>query len=262
MMNANRKKKRVLAGTMAALMVATSSPTGAFTYQDLSIVKAETVATEGYYTEDGFYIEDGVLRWYRGEEENIVIPNDVVSIGSGAFLDDEIKSVTIPESVTRIEEYAFYKTSLEEITIPDTVEYLGEYAFSRCEKLSKAELNTKTIEQNAFANCTKLTQVTFGDNVETIDREAFKNCEKLEILTLGKGIKNIGICCFQSCISLKEVSFPTGIDTIGTIRPFTIPAIGIVRKNPRIRCSFLARLIFNPAAIIRTYIATISLIRQ
>ncbi len=73
----------------------------------------------GLADEDGFVIVKGILFDYFGEGGNVVIPQGVVKIDSGAFEREdgpvEIKNIVIPESVTSIEEYAFESSLLTEI---------------------------------------------------------------------------------------------------------------------------------------------------
>ena len=64
-------------------------------------------------------------------EEEIVIPNDVISICGFAFWENHMTSVVIPDSVTSIGSYAFSDCgNLKNITIPDSVTFFGESVFT------------------------------------------------------------------------------------------------------------------------------------
>ena len=80
----------------------------------------------------------GARLYLNGElVSNLVIPNDVTSIGEYAFWGcSSLTSVTILEGVTSIGNYAFSScSSLTSITIPDSVTSIGSYAFSGCNNL-------------------------------------------------------------------------------------------------------------------------------
>jgi hypothetical protein len=64
------------------------------------------------------------LTKYNGPGGDVVIPNNVTSIGEGAFAHcNSLTEITIPDSVTSIDYCAFSGCkSLESITIPDSVE--------------------------------------------------------------------------------------------------------------------------------------------
>ena len=70
--------------------------------------------------------------WYsvKNKIKNVVISNNITSIGNNAFLDCvSLTSVNIPNSVTSIGEFAFKNTSLTSIEIPNSVNTLGNYVF-------------------------------------------------------------------------------------------------------------------------------------
>ena len=83
----------------------------------------------------GFTIsKDGVLKNYKGKDEQVIIPDGVIFIGDYAFSafgsDVDVISVTIPEGVNGIGAGAFYNCkNLKEITIPKSVKSIGDEAF-------------------------------------------------------------------------------------------------------------------------------------
>ena len=60
-----------------------------------------------YFNE--FWIENDKLVRYIGYDEDVIVPDNVTSIGKGAFehCEVKVKSVTIPNGITHIEENAF-----------------------------------------------------------------------------------------------------------------------------------------------------------
>jgi hypothetical protein len=71
-----------------------------------------------------FVIEDGVLRKYKGNDAEVVIPDGVTSIGSGVFSECiNLTTITIPDSVTSIGDSAFYECTNLTIHAP-----AGSYA--------------------------------------------------------------------------------------------------------------------------------------
>ena len=93
-----------------------------------------------------------------------VIPNTVVSIGSGAFYQcPELTSIVIPNSVTMI----------------------NTDAFRDCNTLTSVVIGNSvtTIKGYVFCNCEQLTSVVIGESVETIGTHAFYDCTALASIT-------------------------------------------------------------------------------
>ena len=121
-------------------------------------------------SDSDFEIKNGILKKYHGKGGNIIIPNDVTSIGRYAFYHcDGLKKVTIPGSVKIINEDAFYYCKgLEQVTLLDGVE---------------------EIKDSAFRWCSELTKVTIPDSIKWIGRWAFLESRKLAKVTLPKGVR-------------------------------------------------------------------------
>ncbi len=180
-----------------------------------------------------------------------------------------IISITIPEGVTSIEDEAFFGCSgLTEITIPSSVTDIGALAFSGCKDLSIvfAEGITKipsagygnywgdrgiisitipegvvSIEEEAFKNCSGLTEITIPSSVTSIGASAFFGCKNLKIVfangttkipgvkdsrdtwgssgivsvTIPESVESIGDYAFEDCIGLTEITIPSSVTSIG-----------------------------------------------
>ena len=76
-----------------------------------------------------------------------------------------LKNVVLSEGLKSIGEFAFGNCSeIDNITIPSTVESIGMGSFVRCSNLSSIAFNgnkIKKIEDNVFAECTKLKEVVY-----------------------------------------------------------------------------------------------------
>lgn len=150
--------------------------------------------------------------------KSIEIPGTVTTIKNYTFQDcTSLKEVKLNEGLTSIEYCAFYKcTSLETINIPSTLTSIGSSAFyntaiksikipetvtlavnaiASCPSLESAEINTRTITNNAFYSCSALKTVVIGENVSRIENYAF-NSVPLESVTFknpkGWSVSDVG----------------------------------------------------------------------
>lgn len=91
---------------------------------------------------------------------NIIIPNSVTSIESGAFREcTSLCSINIPEGVKIIAFVTFdYCINLTDVTLPQTTEIIEASAFWGCKNLGSIKIpaNTSIIGSGAFYSCPKL----------------------------------------------------------------------------------------------------------
>ena len=87
-----------------------------------------------FAADSDFVIENGGLTAYNGPGGDVVIPNGVVYIGSGAFAGcDGLTGITIPSGVTTIGDAAFFSCkNLAYVTIPASVTTIMNFPFSEC----------------------------------------------------------------------------------------------------------------------------------
>ena len=95
---------------------------------------------------------------------------------------DEIKEIIIPEDVISIGESAFAKCiGLTSITIPNSVTSIGKNSFTGCSGLTSVNIGNSltSIGESAFSGCYGLISVNLGEQLTTIGTEAFKGCSSL-----------------------------------------------------------------------------------
>lgn len=142
--------------------------------------------------------------------------------GVGLVLADPEDSV-----LTTIDSYAFYgcysideetgaENGLKSIALPDTLTYLGEYAFANCSLLSEIDFGNgiAEIQPYTFKSCTGLKSLTIPSNIKLIDEYAFIKCGGLEELIF-EGGEEIGDFAFYNSYSLKYVTFGDSVKHIG-----------------------------------------------
>ncbi|MCC8160617.1 MAG: leucine-rich repeat protein, partial [Oscillospiraceae bacterium] len=156
--------------------------------------------------------EWGSAPWYEYSDEitQIVIDDDVTSIGNHAFEDFyTLDYVTIGRSVVSIGDYAFSWSNLTSITIPDAVEIIGAYAFSDCYNLEKTIIGSGVLNigEHAFCSCYALSDVVIGSNVVSIGDYAFCWDDSLTSIVIPNSIASIGESAFNSCESITDVYY-------------------------------------------------------
>ena len=161
--------------------------------------------------ENGFYIKDGVLLKYIGNESSITIPNSVTSIGDLAFNDcSGLTSVTIPSSVTSIGGSAFSGCSkLASVHITD-LEAWCKIAFSDKATIDHGYIfgphsNPLCYAHHLFMNGKEIIDLVIPNSVTTIGERVFYGCSGLTSITIPNSVTSIGSSAFNNCSSLTEV---------------------------------------------------------
>ena len=183
-----------------------------------------------------FVINNGVLKSYTGTEEDIIIPENVVTIGEKAFSNNKtIKTVKFSSNVKTIGDSAFQGcTALKEVTLNEGLETIGFFAFKEAalgEKLSTGRIEpgiiiipstVKSIDAGAFHECSYLGEVQFK-NGDTKDLMApsittwgmITNCPMLTKIELPTRLKSIPEYAFQQNQKLSEVIFGDRVEIVG-----------------------------------------------
>jgi hypothetical protein len=111
------------------------------------------------------------------------------------------------------------------LAVPGSVSYggkdypvvdIGPKAFYGLDGLVSADLGGVTqIGMKAFARCSSLESVDFGDSLTEIGPYAFYGCDSLVSAIIPDSVVSIGKCAFSGCISLASVAVGSSVETIG-----------------------------------------------
>ena len=183
-----------------------------------------------------FWIEDGVLREYRGTETSITIPDGVVKIGVDAFHNSPVTSVVLSDSVTVIESGAFRNSSLERIQMTENLKEIGEAAFEQCKKLTSISIPNSVAElgRAAFSRCYNLKNIRLSNSLKCLRTDTFNRCDNLSNLTIPESVERMEEDVFGSLTDeyfdlLKYITISAeGFDAI----PFTeIEVDSLIRRR-------------------------------
>ena len=178
---------------------------------------------------------------------SITLPNSLTTINNFAFFNcTGLKNINIPSTVTTFGINPFVGCPLTSITtnnnnnnnsnfyidnnngnilytstrlIKSTINISGSYQI-----LSGIQgginINITSIDDNAFQNCTSLTNITLPNTLTTINNNAFFNCTSLTSITLQNGLQTIGIGAFENCTKLTSINIPSTVTTINNFAFF------------------------------------------
>lgn len=179
------RAKRVCKRTSAALLISMLV---------LALFASYILPSEAMAADDGFVIENGVLKSYTGNASTVNVPDGVTTIGdgSGKVFPDTVTSVTFPDSVIGIAKGAFEKSPIKTMTLPENLQSIGE---------------------NAFLS-SKITYLKFPDSVRSVGKNAFLNASSMTSVDLNDGLETIGDYAF-SVSRVSGISIPASVKTIG-----------------------------------------------
>lgn len=190
---------------------------------------------EYYKSLDGnLYSKDGkkLIRYAPGKkEEEFKTPDEVTDISVRAFsYSNNLKRCYISSNVTNIDNQAFSdcKNLISIIVDKDNQTYLSlnNCLYSKDKKRFikypegiggnfVIEEGVEVIEDYAFEDSLKLTNVTIPNTVTTIGNYAFSNCNYIEKLELPSSIISIGERAFEACSKTPVLIIPSSVEKIG-----------------------------------------------
>ena len=222
-------------------------------------------------TDEFVTIGDNVLIKYNGTKSSVTIPDTVKHIAGGVFKNNsKISEVVLPNELLSIGDNAFKGTALSTVTIPRSVTKIGTNAFPSCNlkvyqpsagydynSSNKTVLNDSYTKGNdtfyyiiksddtaeivgcettsteltvpeeidgytvssigdyGFAKCSTLKSITIPKNIKTIGKYAFNGCTGLINATIPTTVSSVGDYAFNNCTGLKNVTISEGVVSIG-----------------------------------------------
>lgn len=139
----------------------------------------------GWQTQDGVRVGLGSRVTVSKSDVNILLPV------WKEYTDSSLFTVTADGKITSFSSDA----NVEEVVVPrsvgqTTVTAIGAYAFENCTASAFFLPDTiTTVENNAFLNCEKLTDLYMSDNIAKIDDKAFIGCKNFTTLHLNAVLK-------------------------------------------------------------------------
>jgi hypothetical protein len=178
--------------------------------------------------------------WYRYKSTNIIITNEMFSLGyvfdkdivysedTNAYFANSGENLLryngvegnyeIPNSVTSIGELAFSNSnSLTSIILPNSIISIGSAAFHGCSSLTSITIpsSVNSIGSAAFYGCNSLTSITIPEGVTSIGNSTFYGCSSLTSIILPNSTTSIGDYIFMGCSNLTSITIPEGVTRIG-----------------------------------------------
>ena len=149
-----------------------------------------------------YSVSDGVL--YRDGGRTLV-----------SFPAARTGSFTVPGSVRKIAGNAFYYTGITGIVLPDTLEEIEGNAFS-WSAVEEVVIpgSVRKIRINAFASVKGLRRVVIKEGVKEIENLAFHNNSRLTEVSLPQSLEKIGSGAFDRC-AISTIRIPAGVTSIG-----------------------------------------------
>ena len=148
----------------------------------------------------------------------IILPDDIVRLGSGAFAYMMLERINLPASLQILGQCCFadcHELWFDELTIPEGVTDIPLQCFIDCKGFGKIAFppTLKTIYVGAFQG-TSIGEVDFSEGLECIGDLAFFGVKNLRRAILPNSCRYLEWEVFSENDSLREIRFPEGIPGI------------------------------------------------
>lgn len=238
------KKRLIIAGSVSILCLLAA------------LALSRAISLKAIDAGEEFLINGTTLVKYNGDDEEVVIPSGIKTVGQAAFENNTtITKVTFPTGLEKIEYGAFTGcNSLKRVVLPDTLLELCSSAFANCDNLSSVYIGDKLnkFEDSVFLGCPLLEDVEIHSDNQTItcldgviySSDRTKLIEMLagrrkEFYVMPNQVTEICPYAFYGCTNLDHVIISDGVTVIGTNAftgadglqsvacPFTLTEIGM-----------------------------------
>lgn len=156
-----------------------------------AIARLTKQACDSHEAESGaFEIVSGELKRYKGEADEVFVPEGITRLGNSAFAGLNISSVVLPRSL----------------------KVIGRQAFKGCERLIRVDMHEGiiSIRDRAFDGCKALTSIALPNSLTELGTSCFYGCKSLKEIALPSGLLSLGDCCFYGC-GVENLSIPGGL---------------------------------------------------
>lgn len=150
----------------------------------------------------------------------LILPDDVISIGNGAFMQTNVSSLTLSHKVERIESMAFYECNSVSgtLTLPSTLKYIESHAFCHCGFNGRLILPNSLLEigRCAFERAGIFSgDLVIPEKITELHPYTFNQSKFTGRLDLNN-VTFIGDYCFDECGFSGELILPDGLTEIQT----------------------------------------------
>ena len=165
------------------------------------------------------------------EFENLIIGDNVESIGLAAFFQAKITNLTLGTGLKFTDEAAFYSTEIENLYLTNMNKFFNvlwgpNAAHPTSHNLVNLYLNNQLVTDYTFASdlteipdgalsgVISIVNITIPKNITHIGQYAFSGCSNLRNVKMNEGLKTIGERAFYDCENLAFIDFPNSLESI------------------------------------------------
>lgn len=217
--------KKILSILLAVIMVLATVPISVFAADCNDSVGHSTVDGDVFCDnccvqclEYKIENEEAIITGVNGNVNSIIIPDTIESypvttLEDCIFSASGLKDIVISENVKSVGAAFFECYTVESIYLPDSVTDVEGFFY--CMSLKELRLPNGITELPSFWNCNALTEIYIPDSVTSIPIYAFDGCDNLKNITIPDGVTIIAEGTFNECVSLESVVLPNGLESIG-----------------------------------------------
>lgn len=158
----------------------------------------------------------GTLRWKIGSRRI----NDITELKIGGKLNVDDISLLRRMASKRLHSLDLSEAEVLDVQLSscDNNHTMHPFMFAHSKSLVRLILPQRTlkIDQNAFFDCTKLSEIILPEGVVAIEDRAFYGCYSLKSIDIPETVERIGSYAFAECRKLENVSLPDSLTHIMT----------------------------------------------